>query len=133
MPAHMKTRNSTVSLHRTDKPKLFREWNAHSGKRSPFECRNRLGVHEVVRRNDRNDFGPTVRELMTLSDNQVGDRLHAALEAVGTDEGETIRTALVAARQTLNLLEQGLLIAAERNSDDVRVVMNQPIVPPSKT
>ena len=70
---------------------------------------------------------------MTLSDNQVGDRLHAALEAVGTDEGETIRTALVAARQTLNLLEQGLLIAAERNSDDVRVVMNQPIVPPSKT
>jgi hypothetical protein len=39
---------------------------------------------------------------------------------------------LVAARQTLSLLEQGLLIAAERNSDDVRVVMNQPIVPPSE-
>ena len=54
-----------------------------------------------------------------LSDNQVGDRLHAALEAVGIDEGETIRgnTALLAARQTLALLEQGLLIAAERNSD----------------
>ena len=60
---------------------------------------------------------------MTLSDNQVGDRLHAALEAVGTDEGETIRgnTALVVARQTLNLLKQGLPIAAERNSDDVSV------------
>ena len=131
----MKTRNSTVSLHRTDKPKLFREWNAHSGKRSPFECRNRLGVHEVVRRNDRNNFGPTGRELMRLSDNQVGDRLHAALEAVGTEEGETIRgnTALVAARQTLNLLEQGLLIAAERNSDHVSTMMNQPVVPPSKT
>jgi hypothetical protein len=41
-------------------------------------------------------------------------------------------TALVAARQTLSLLEQGLLIAAERNSDDVSVMMNQPIVPPSE-
>jgi len=116
-------------------PRLFREWNAHSGKRSPFECRNRLGVHEVVRRNDRNDFGPTGRELMKLSDNQVGNRLHAALEAVGTDEGETIRgnTALVAARQTLSLLKQGLLIAAERNSDHISTMMNQPVVPPSKT
>jgi hypothetical protein len=72
--------------------------------------------------------------LAKLSDNQVGDRLHAALEAIGTDEGETIRgnTALVAASQTLSLLEQGLLIAAERNSDDVSVMMNQPIVPPSE-
>jgi hypothetical protein len=73
---------------------------------------------------------------MRLSDNQVGDRLHAALEAVGTEEGETIRgnTALVAARQTLNLLEQGLLIAAERISDHVSTtMMNQPVVPPSKT
>jgi len=71
---------------------------------------------------------------MKLSDNQIGDRLHAALEAVGTDEGETIRgnTAFVAARQTLGLLKLGLLIAAERNSDDVSVVMNQPIVPPSE-
>jgi hypothetical protein len=70
---------------------------------------------------------------MNISDNQVGERLHAALKAIGTDEGETIRgnTALVAARQTLSLLKQGLLIAAERNSDDVSVVMNQPIVPPS--
>jgi hypothetical protein len=42
-----------------------------------------------------------------LSDNQVGDRLHAALEAVGIDEGETTRgnTALLAAHQTLSLLE----------------------------
>jgi hypothetical protein len=32
-----------------------------------------------------------------LSDNQVGDRRYAALEAIGSDEGETIRgnTALV--------------------------------------
>jgi hypothetical protein len=65
-----------------------------------------------------------------LSDNQIGDRLYAALEAIGTNEGETIRgnTALVAARQRLSLLEQGLLIAAERNSVDVSVLMNQPIV-----
>jgi hypothetical protein len=44
-----------------------------------------------------------------LFDNQVGDRLYAALEAIGTDEGETIRgnTALVAARQTLSLLAAG--------------------------
>ncbi len=37
-----------------------------------------------------------------LSDNQIGDRLHAALEAIGTNEGETIRgnTALVAARHS---------------------------------
>jgi hypothetical protein len=71
---------------------------------------------------------------MRLSDNQVGDRLHAALEAVGTEEGETIRgnAVLVAARQTLNLLEQILLIAAERNSDHVSTMMNQPVVPPSK-
>ena len=69
-----------------------------------------------------------------LSDNQVGDRLYAALEAIGKDEGETIRgnAALIAARETLSLLEQGLLIAAERNSDDVSVMMNQPIVPPSE-
>jgi hypothetical protein len=61
-----------------------------------------------------------------LSNYQVG--VHAALEAVGIDEGETIRgnTALLAARQTLSLLVQGLLIAAERNSD----YMSVPIVPP---
>jgi hypothetical protein len=62
-----------------------------------------------------------------LSDNRVGDRLHAALEMIGTEEGETVRgnTALIAARQSLSLLKQGLLIAAERNSDHVSIVMNQ--------
>jgi len=62
-----------------------------------------------------------------LSDNQVGDRLHAALEKIGTCEGKTIRgnTALAAARQTLSLLKQDLLIAAERNSDRVSIMMNQ--------
>jgi hypothetical protein len=54
---------------------------------------------------------------------------------IGTEEGETVRgnTALIAARQSLSLLKQGLLIAAERNSDHVSIVMNQPVVPPSKT
>ena len=70
-----------------------------------------------------------------LSDNRVGDRLHAALEMIGTEEGGTVRanTALIAARQSLNLLKQCLLIAAERNSDHVSILMNQRIVPPSKT
>jgi hypothetical protein len=42
-----------------------------------------------------------------LSDNQIGDRLHAAIEVIGTGEGETVRgnTALIAARQSLSLLK----------------------------
>jgi hypothetical protein len=51
-------------------------------------------------------------------------------EAKGEIRGNT---ALVAARQSLSLLKQDLLIAAERNSDDVSTMMNQPVVPPSKT
>jgi hypothetical protein len=72
--------------------------------------------------------------MIKLSDDRVGDRLHAALEMIGTEEGETVRgnTALIAVRQSLSL-KQGLLIAAERNSDHVSIVMNQPVVPPSKT
>jgi hypothetical protein len=72
-------------------------------------------------------------EMSKLSDNQVGDRLHAALQALGTDQGETIRgnTALLAARQALTLLKHGLLIAAERHSDHISTTMNQPAIPPS--
>lgn len=56
-----------------------------------------------------------------LSDNQIGDRLHAALEALGREDAETVRgkTALKAARQALGLLQVGLLVAAEEDSDDV--------------
>jgi|SRR5712664_3356083 hypothetical protein len=96
----------------------------------------RIGiVFYRLRRDDWDNFGRAKANMKKLSDNQVGDRLHAALEKIGTGEGETIRgnTALAAARQTLSLLEQGLLIAAERNSDDVSTMMNQPVVPPSKT
>jgi hypothetical protein len=69
-----------------------------------------------------------------LSDNQIGDRLTRRWRPLAPTKGKPSRgnTALVAARQTLSLLEQGLLIAAERNSDDVSVVMNQPVVPPSE-
>jgi hypothetical protein len=66
-----------------------------------------------------------------LSDNRVGDRLHAALEMIGTEESDVRgNTALIAARQSNN---ECLLIAAERNSDHVSILMNQRIVPPSKT
>jgi len=69
-----------------------------------------------------------------LSDNHIGDRLHAAIEMIGSDEGETVRgnTALIAARQSLTLLKEGLLIAAERNSDHLSTIMSQSIVQPSR-
>jgi hypothetical protein len=103
---------------------------ARHGGISPIAPTSTGYTREIARRLTVKSGGNTLK----LSDNQIGDRLYAALEAIGTDEGETIRgnTALVAARQTLSLLEQGLLIAAERNSDDVSVMMNQPIVPPSE-
>jgi hypothetical protein len=88
----------------------------------------RIGiVFYRLRRDDCDNFGCGKANMKKLSDNQVGDRLHAALEKIGTCEGETIRgnTALAAARQTLSLLKQDLLIAAERNSDHVSIMMNQ--------
>lgn len=56
-----------------------------------------------------------------LSDNQAGDRLHAALEALGTAKGETVRadTALAAARRALRMLQLGLLVASEKGEDQV--------------
>ena len=55
-------------------------------------------------KDDCDNFGCVKANMKKLSDNQVGDRLHAALEKIGTCEGETIRgnTALAAARQTLS-------------------------------
>jgi hypothetical protein len=48
-----------------------------------------------------------------LSDNAVWDRLHAALEALGDDDCETVRgdTAMAAARKALTLLQWGLVKA----------------------
>jgi hypothetical protein len=81
------------------------------------------GLHHTTRRFQCPSY-PTIRSATAFT---------PALLAIGTAEGKTIRgnTALVAARQTLSLLQQGILIAAERNSDDVSVMMSQPIVPPS--
>lgn len=62
-----------------------------------------------------------------LSDNEVGDRLHAAKEAIGDARGQTVRgdTALDAARKALSLLSLGLLYAAETKSDVVETVIGQ--------
>jgi hypothetical protein len=56
-----------------------------------------------------------------LSDNQIDDRLYAALEKLGDEPGETIRgnTAIEAARQALVGLRLGLVWAAEKAQDHV--------------
>lgn len=60
-----------------------------------------------------------------LSDNQVHDRLHAALEALGTADGETIHgdTALKTARRSLVLLQLSVLTSqakGDAGNDNVR-------------
>lgn len=54
-----------------------------------------------------------------LSDDQAYERLHAALLALGGEEGQTVRgdTSLKAARQSLALLQMGLLKAMDDDSD----------------
>lgn len=66
-----------------------------------------------------------------LSDTQIDDRLHAALEAIGDAEGQTIRgnTTLAAARQALSLLKFGLLYAAFKNSDKNDAITDPPLEP----
>lgn len=51
-----------------------------------------------------------------LTDFEVHDRLIAATDALGDDEGETVRgnTALEAARKALRLMQLGLLTAMEK-------------------
>lgn len=50
-----------------------------------------------------------------LSDNEVGDRLHAAIETIGHARGQTARgdATLLGAVAALESLKDGLLIAAE--------------------
>ena len=60
-----------------------------------------------------------------LNDNQVHDRLHAALEALGTVEGETIHgdTALKTARRSLVLLQLSVLTSqakGDAGNDNVK-------------
>lgn len=54
-----------------------------------------------------------------LTDDQAYDRLHAALLAIGKEEGQTVRgnTSLKAARRALALLQMGLLKAMDEDSD----------------
>lgn len=63
-----------------------------------------------------------------LSDNEIDDRLHAALEVIGDAKGETVRgnTTLDAARQALSLLKFGLLYAAFKNSDKNDAISDPP-------
>lgn len=60
-----------------------------------------------------------------LSDNEAHDRLIEARRALGDAPADTIRaeTALATARKALDMLALGLLVAAERHSDDVPGVM----------
>ncbi len=55
-----------------------------------------------------------------LSDDEVYERIHAALLALGRDSGATVRgdTSLKAARKSLTLLQLGLLAAMEKNIDN---------------
>lgn len=57
-----------------------------------------------------------MREEKRLTDNEVHDRLVAAVRALGTAEGDTTRgnSALEAARQMIGLLQFGLVAAMER-------------------
>lgn len=54
-----------------------------------------------------------------LSDDEVYERIHAALLALGRDGGATVRgdTSLKAARKALTMLQLGLLAAMEKSID----------------
>lgn len=56
------------------------------------------------------------------------DVLHAAHEALGDFEGETVRgnTTLEAARRALSLLKVGLIYAAYKNSDNNDAISDPP-------
>lgn len=56
-----------------------------------------------------------------LTDNEVHDRLVAAVEALGEREAETVRgrTALAAARRALLMFQIALVAAAEGKADDL--------------
>ena len=51
-----------------------------------------------------------------ISDDEAYERLHAALTALGREDGQTTRgdTALKAARKALALLQMGLIAAIDR-------------------
>lgn len=63
-----------------------------------------------------------------LSDEGVSDRLYAALDALGEEQGETVRgaTTLDAARQALTFLNLGLLAAGNDDADANPVILKPP-------
>ena len=69
-----------------------------------------------------------------LSDNQIGDGFMQRAKLWGPRRAKPSAELPPLSRRVrrMALLEQGLLIAAERNSDHLSTVINQPIVPPSK-
>ena len=54
-----------------------------------------------------------------LTDNQVHDRLHAAMEAIGSNSGKTVHgdTALKSARKALLMLQLGV-VTAQAKADE---------------
>jgi hypothetical protein len=67
-----------------------------------------------------------------LTDIEAYDLLHAARQALGDREAETVRaaTALSTARGALSMLQFALLQASETNSDYVEGVIDQPASEP---
>jgi hypothetical protein len=65
-----------------------------------------------------------------LNDNQVHDRLHAAMEALGTADGETVHgdTALKSARRSLMLLQLAV-VTAQAKGDAVNDNLKGPVEP----
>jgi hypothetical protein len=70
--------------------------------------------------------GFSYRRQMPLSDNEVYDRLHAALGALGSDNGQTTRgdSALTVARRSLVALQLALVMAQEAESDRLGCVVS---------
>lgn len=66
-----------------------------------------------------------MRDDKPLSDNEAHDRLVAAREALGNASGSSVRadTALRAARRALNVLQVGLVAAAEAEADRIEAVI----------
>jgi hypothetical protein len=56
-----------------------------------------------------------------LTDNEIYDVIHAALEALGRAQGVTVRgnTALEASRTMLRLMQMGLLKSMDDNTDHI--------------
>lgn len=71
-----------------------------------------------------------------LSDDEVYERIHAALLALGRGDGATVRgdTTFKAARKALTVLQLGLLVSIEKGTAEnaaIKVPGEPSILPPS--